>query len=232
MGLRSILAGGAALLMTCAGGAARAQDLPQPLGRANDFAAGAPPAELPQKPKPQADAYLPITGRQRLGWLARKTLGPPNLVAGIFSSAIGTARNQPPEDGPHWSGFGERYGVRLTGIATSNVLEAGLGAVWGEDPRYAREPEKSFLARLTSVAAQTFMTRRRQGQFAPAYARFAAVTGSNFLSNTWRPDSEADSYHAGIRTLLGFGMVMGGNAWDEFWPTVRARVFHRRAPQP
>ena len=32
--------------------------------------------------------------------------------------------------------------------------------------------------------------------FHPAYARYMAVTGSNFLSNTWRADSEADWQHA------------------------------------
>ena len=182
---------------------------------------------LPPKPKPQNNVYEPITAKERLEWLLYKTLGPDDLMAGVIISGYGTAVNKPPEDGPHWGGFAERYGVRLTGIATSNTMEAGLGAIWGEDPRYKSAHGKNFRARVASVVEQTFVTRRRDGHFAPAYARFMAVPGSNFLANAWRPDSEADSYHAGIRTLEGFGGVLGGNTWAEFWPSVRDHLFHK-----
>jgi hypothetical protein len=184
-------------------------------------------AGLPPKPQPQNGAYEPITASGRLQWLAVKTLGIDDLAAGVIVSGYGTAVNKPREDGPHWGGFAERYGVRLTGIATSNVMEAGLGAIWGEDPRYKSARGKNFGARVASVVEQTFVTRRRDGHFAPAYARYMAIPGSNFLANTWRPDSEADSYHAGIRTLEGFGGVLGGNTWAEFWPSVQAHLFHK-----
>lgn len=172
------------------------------------------------------DTYEPITGEGRLEWLAKSTLYPKSLLAGVFSAAIGTGLDHPREDGPHWDGFAERYGIRLTGIATSDTMEAGLGALWGEDPRYKREPEKSFGGRLGSVVEQGFMTRRRDGHFAPAYARYLAVSGSNFLSNTWRADSESDSSHAGYRIGLGFAGQIGSNAWDEFWPSISAHIFH------
>ena len=186
-------------------------------------------SSLPDAPDPQTqnNAYEPITAKERLQWLAVKTLGIDDLAEGVIFSGYGTAVNKPPEDGPHWGGFAERYGVRLTGIATSNTMEAGLGAMWGEDPRYKSARGKNFSARVASVVEQTFVTRRRDGHFAPAYARFMAVPGSNFLANAWRPDSEADSYHAGIRTLEGFGGVLGGNTWAEFWPSVEAHLFHK-----
>jgi len=182
---------------------------------------------LPAKPQPQNRGYEPITAKERLEWIAVKTLGPDDLMAGVVWSGYGTAVNKPHEDGPHWGGFAERYGVRLTGIATSNVMEAGLGAMWGEDPRYKLARGKNFGPRVWSVIEQTFVTRRRDGNFAPAYARYMAIPGSNFLANTWRPNSEADSYHAGIRTLEGFGGVLGSNTWEEFWPSVRDKMFHK-----
>jgi len=182
---------------------------------------------LPAKPKPQNQEYEPITAKQRLEWLLDTTLGPSHLAGGVVSAAYGTAVDKPPEDGPHWGGFGERYGVRLTGIATSNVMEGGIGAIWGEDPRYLRDPEKSFGARVASVLRQTVETRKRSGQFSPAYARYIAFTASNFLSNAWRPDSEADSYHAGLRVAEGFGGQLASNTWDEFWPSVHDKLFHK-----
>src|SRR5678815_5573231 len=93
--------------------------------------------------------YKPITGQQRFNWFAVSTAGPTSLLlAGPLSAAWGTALNRPHEYGPHWEGFGKRYGMRLTGISTGNAIEAGLGAVVGEDPRYFQSPDHAFGARL------------------------------------------------------------------------------------
>ncbi|MGA8767275.1 MAG: hypothetical protein WB559_09665 [Candidatus Acidiferrales bacterium] len=185
------------------------------------------PAAANTSARSSEDSYEPITGEQRVWWVFVSTLGPKSLlVAGPFSAGIGTALNHPREYGTKLDGFGLRYGMRLTGISTSNAMEAGLGAIWGEDPRYQREPEKSFGGRMASVVEQGFIAKGRDGNFHPAYARYMAVTGSNFLSNTWRADSEADSSHAMARTGYGFAGRLAANAWTEFWPDIKSHVFH------
>lgn len=184
---------------------------------------------LPEAPHPanESSSYQPITPRQRFHWLLAETIGPAHLAAGVFTSAWGTALDRPKEYGPGWPGFGKRYGMRLTGTSTGNVMEAGLGALWGEDPRYFRAPEKNFGARVENVIKQTFLARRRDGSSAPAYARFIAIPGNNFLSNTWRADSEADNPHAVFRTLGGLVGRIAGNAFDEFWPDVKRHLLHK-----
>jgi hypothetical protein len=198
----------------------------------------ASPQDLPSKPSSVSpltslkshtadEPYQPITSRQRFHWFLNETLGPAHLLGGgIFSAAVGTALDRPWEYGSSWGGFGDRFGMRLTGISTGNAMEATIGAIWGEDPRYFREPDKSFGARVGSVVKQTFVARRRDGEFAPAYARYIAVPGNNFLSNTWRVHSEANTGDALLRTAEGFGGRMASNAWEEFWPSISARVFH------
>jgi hypothetical protein len=62
----------------------------------------------------------------------------------------------------------------------------------------------------------------------PAYARYAAILGSNFLSNTWRVHSEANAYDAILRASGGFTGRMATNAFEEFWPDVKKRVFRKR----
>ena len=181
----------------------------------------------PLQPRTETEPYTPITARQRLRWLITNTIGPPHLAGGVVTSAFGTALDRPREYGPGWPGFGERFGIRLSGVSTSNIMEASAGALWGEDPRYFRVPEESFGARLRNVTKQTFLARRRNGNFAPAYARFAAIPGNNFLSNAWRPDSEANNHEAVLRTLEGFAGRMSANAFDEFWPDVKTHLFHR-----
>jgi len=170
----------------------------------------------------------PITGAERLKWVTLSTVGPPSLIGGVFGAGFGTLINQPSEYGSHWEGFGKRYGMRLTGIATSNLMEAGLGAIWGEDPRYPRLAEGPFGRRLHHALKMTFVAPNQNGGMRPAYARYMAIAGNNFLSNTWRADSEATTGDASLRIAIGFFGRMGSNLFAEFWPDVGQRVFHKK----
>ena len=78
------------------------------------------------------------------------------------------------------------------------------------------------------ISVPTFVARRPDASFAPAYARFIAVSGNNFLSNTWRADSEANNHDAAIRTLEGIAGRMAGNAFEEFWPDIEVHIFHKK----
>jgi len=171
--------------------------------------------------------YLPITPRQRLRWFTTNTIDWSNLAGGIFLSAIGTAPDRPKEYGPHWGGFGDRYGMGMTRSATANATEAGVGLILREDPRYFRVPQRPFKARVGNVMRLTFAARGHAGSFRPAYARYMAVFGTNLLSNTWRVNSEANSHDALLRASEGFGGVMAANAFEEFWPDIKKLVFHK-----
>jgi hypothetical protein len=174
----------------------------------------------------QNSAYHPVTHRQRLRWFVTNTIGPDHLAGGLVTSAFGTALDRPPEYGPHWGGFADRYGMRMTGIVTGNAMEASIGIIFHEDPRYFRVPERSFKGRLANVAKMTFVARHDDGNFGPAYARYIAVTGSNFLSNEWRVQSEANTQDAIFRTGEGFAGRMAANAFEEFWPDISRHLFH------
>jgi hypothetical protein len=182
------------------------------------------PANSITKSPLQSQAYEPISGTKRLEWFFVHSVGPESLLNGAFTAGIGTARDKPEEYGPHILGFTKRYGMRFTGIATSNAMEAGLGAVWGEDPRYFMAIGKPFGARLRNVFALTMVARRRDGRYMPAYARYIAIPGNNFLSNTWRADSEATVSDALARTGWGFVGHLADNAFQEFWPSIKKRL--------
>lgn len=200
----------------------------QPAANPDNAEEASPPSLLtPLKPQSQDGAYVPITPRQRLRWFLTNTIGPPHLAGGTVASAFGTALNRPEEYGPHWGGMADRYGMRLTGIVTGNAIEAGAGLVLGEDPRYFRVHDRPFGARIRNVVRLTFYARTRDGSYRPAYARYAAITGNNFLSNTWRVHSEANTQDALLRTAEGFAGRMAFNAFEEFWPDVTGFVFHR-----
>jgi hypothetical protein len=170
-----------------------------------------------------------ISGHERLKWFIHSTAGPESLAGGVFSAGWGTLFNTPHEYGTHWDGFGKRFGMRLTGLSVSNATEAGLGAVWGEDPRYVPTEGQPFWNRVGHVVKMTFMAQYRDGRDRPAYARYIAISGNNFLSNTWRAQSEANLAHAGMRIGLGFLGRMCGNAFEEFWPSVTRRFRNNKS---
>jgi hypothetical protein len=169
-----------------------------------------------------------VTPWERLGWFDQKTFGISNLGGSLPGAAWMTFLDRPHEAGPHWQGFAERYGVSVSTNAVSNAMEAGLGAIWGEDPRYARAGAGvSFKARIGHIAQWTVVAPGRDGELHPAYARFMAISGSSFISNAWREPSDTGMDHSLGR--IGFGLLgrMGSNAFEEFWPDAKKKLFRR-----
>jgi hypothetical protein len=136
--------------------------------------------------------------------------------------------DRPAAAGPHWNGFGERYSVAISTNAVSNAMEAGLGAIWGEDPRYRRDgAAASFKSRIGHVVRWTVVAPNRNGELRPAYARLLAYSGSSFASDAWREPGDTDAAHSLGRIGFAFLGRMGGNAFDEFWPDTKRMIFHR-----
>jgi hypothetical protein len=176
--------------------------------------------------------YRRISAGGRLEWFTQATVGGPSLAGGLFSSALGTATDSPSEYGPHWDGFAKRYGMRLTGVSTGNAIEAVSGAAFGEDPRYFHTVHDPFGSRVKNVVDMTFRAYHADGERHLAYGRYAATLGNNFLSNTWRAESEADWQHALLRTAEGFGSRAISNAFHEFVPQVWRKIRHKPDPFP
>lgn len=165
---------------------------------------------------------------ERLRWATYSTIGAPNLTGGLFKAGLQTWANDPEEWGPGWEGFGKRYALRLPGIAVSNVMEAEIGTIWGEDPRYHRSDSTSMGGRVWHAVKYAFVAQDRNGALMPAYARYIAVPASNVISNQWRPESQVDTAHTSMRISLGFVSHIASNAFEEFWPDVKRIVFRRK----
>jgi hypothetical protein len=194
---------------------------------------GAPEPQQPLVPGPAPstantsandDLDAPITGIGRLNWIVRQTIGPASLWTGVLSSTWDTAFNHPREYGDSFLGWSKRYGLRLTGVATDNVMEAEIGAFWGEDPRYHPADSKGFRSRLHYAAKMTVLAENRDGDEKFAYARFVGIAGGNALSDLWRPDSQRTAGNTLARVGLGFGGRFLSNLWYEFWPDVKTHM--------
>ena len=179
---------------------------------------------------PSEEAILkPIKPNQRLLWFVNSSVGVESLLlSGPISAGWGTWRHNPQEYPPTWEGFGQRYGMRLTGVVTGNAIQASVGALWGEDPRYFRLEQGTFKEHVVQVLKGSVMSRYADGQYRFGYSKLAGNVGNNFLSNTWRVPSESTASQASLRCVYGLLARMAGNAFAEFWPEVRTRLFKKR----
>jgi hypothetical protein len=169
--------------------------------------------------------YQPLTISQRYEWAARSSITPARTAGYLVSSAISTATNEPKEYGPHWDGLAKRFGLRAANGAVGTLMEASIGALWDEDPRYDRATGQPVLKRLAHVGTMTFLARNRDGELTPAYARYISAPANSFLSNEWRPDSQANVNHALVRIPTVFLNRAIGNLFNEFWPDAK-RLLH------
>ena len=179
-----------------------------------------PPIQVPQSA---------LSAEDRFRWVTLTTLDPKNLGAGVFVEGIQTWRAEPETYGTHWDGFAKRYGARLAAGGTSNVLEAGFGSLWGEDPRYYRAAGQPLKARIGHVVKMAFVTHNRVGDPQLAYARYIAVPGGILVSNTWRPDSPSTVGHITFQVGISFLSRIVGNTFSEFMPDLLDRK--RSSPQ-
>lgn len=189
-------------------------------------AQGPAPAAGPagDPPGTALSTYTPPTARDRLAWFARSSFGLENWAAGTFTSAFWTAFNRPEEWGDTWEGFGKRFASRQACVVLANGVEAGLGAAWGEDPRYRRRGEGAFWSRTGHAFKTTFVTYNRDGGFMPAYARYAGLLTSGFTANTWAPPS-CSHWHDGMERA-GWGILerFAANLFAEFWPDIWKKI--------
>jgi hypothetical protein len=184
------------------------------------------------RPPSLSDPFQYITPAGRANWFYSNTAGPVSLlIAGPWSAGFGTLTNRPEEYGRTWRGFGQRYGMRLTGVSVGNAIEVTSGAIWGEDPRYFRMGGSDYKRRVKYVLVSPFFSKYRDGERRLSYARIIATPGNNFLSNLWRVESEATVTSALSRTALGYLGRLTAHGFSEFWPDIQQRVFKKK-PKP
>jgi len=203
------------------------------LGFAGLLWAGASSVDAQTLRSPTADAEkppAPINGIERINWIVEGMLGPRSLAVGVIASTWQTSWRIPDEWSRSAFGFRERYLEREADVAISNTIEAGLGALWGEDPRYIRAPRGSARSRFAYAVKTVVLAPRGNGQLKPAWGRYAGNVFNNVIENAWLPPSMTTPGQTALRSANGMLGRLAGNLWDEFWPDIRTRLGHRPRP--
>lgn len=164
-----------------------------------------------------APDYSPATVGQRADWWAIQSFGWANWAAGAFTSGFWTWRISPEEWGPGWGGFGRRYGTRQAEVTMANGVEAALGTLWKEDPRYSRSNSKGFWRRTKWAISSAFLAHGPHGNRRPAVARGIGFVGARGVTGNWRPESQQDWWDYSLWPLAsGFGGRVASNLFLEF----------------
>ena len=175
-------------------------------------------AQTPAPPPAATSSYVPIQPSERLSWVVEGEVGRRTLAVGLLTSGSKTVINSPDEWGRAWGGLGKRFLQREADVAISNTIEASLGAVWGEDPRYLPSNRHGAWPRISYALKTVFLAPRRDGHLAPAWGRVASNVFNNVIENTWLPPSMTTPGPTTVRSVNGFVGRMAGNLWDEFEP--------------
>jgi hypothetical protein len=177
-----------------------------------------------QSPSASPTPYTAITGGERIDWIVKGTIGPQSLGVGIIAGAWDTALNSPEEWHRTFAGFGKRYLEREADVAISSTIEAGVGALWGEEPRYIRSQRRGLWPRTRYAMKTVFLAQRPDGRLAPAWGRLAGNVVNNVIENSWLPPSVTTGGQTTLRSVQGFAGRLIGNLWEEFWPDIKKRI--------
>jgi len=180
--------------------------------------------QRPDEDDEQRATYSPITSSERAAWLAGEIASPGALSSAAFTSAWTTKENWPKEWPRSARGYSRRFGDAQAATAISSSIEAGLGSLWGEDPRYFRSGRYERWARVRHALAGVVLARRSDGHRAPAWGRFTGSVAGNVVENTWLPPSAATRSQTTARVATGLAGQLAANLWSEFWPDLRRRL--------
>jgi hypothetical protein len=175
-----------------------------------------------------ASTYAPISSAARIDWIVGGTIGPQTLGVGVLAGTWLTALNSPREWHRTLSGFGKRYAEREADVAISSTIEAGVGAMWREDPRYIPSGRTGVWPRVRWAMKTVVLAPRRDGHLAPAWGRVSGNVFNNVIENRWLPPSMTTWQQTTLRSGTGFIGRLAGNLWEEFRPDALRRL--RRKP--
>jgi hypothetical protein len=185
-------------------------------------------AFLPVSAAAQPSGATAISPRERVDWVVDGTIGRQSLLVGVIASTWDTGWKIPEEWPRDASGFSKRYLQREADVAISSTIEAGVGSLWGEDPRYHRSPTRGAWARTRYAMKTVLLAPRADGELGIAWGRISGNVFNNVIENAWLPPSVTTPGQTALRSAQGFVGRLIGNLWEEFQPEIRRHVLHRR----
>jgi hypothetical protein len=204
---------------------------------------------LPQFAVTSRQDAPPLTPGGKFHLFAKSAFDPVTVSIVAIQAGISQADNQFPGYGQGAQGYGKRFGAAL-----ADSVDAGFWSNFAyptllkQDPRYFRLGEGSFSRRVIYGIKQEFVCHTDKGGRSFNFANVLGAFTSGAISNLYypgktlirtipatatspaRPVYENDR---GIeltmsRASIALGYGMAGGLFDEFWPDIQHKLFHKR----
>lgn len=170
-----------------------------------------------------------LTAGEKMRLAFRAAVDPANLAVASLVAGYGEAADS--DSGFPWgaSGFGERVGAKYLDIFDGTILGNGIfPALFRQDPRYFRMGHGTTRRRLLYAMATTVICKHdNTGRWEPNYSNVLGNIGAGALSNLYYPAQDS-----GVGLTIGNGLIVtaegtGGTIFQEFWPDLSRKLFHR-----
>ncbi len=191
---------------------------------------------------------LPLTSHEKFHLFGRSAFDPGSIAVVGLQAAISQGENEFPAYGQGAQGYGKRFGASL-----ADEVSAGFWSNYAypvllkEDPRYFRLGEGSFVHRVLYAVRQEAVCHTDKGGRSFNFSNVLGSLTSGAISNLYYPGrsvirtipatatSPAIPVYEDDRGLeltlsrtaiaLGYGTI--GGIFDEFWPDLNRKLFHR-----
>jgi hypothetical protein len=170
----------------------------------------------------------PLDWQGKLQFHAQATYGPWAITSFVAYAGFLQVTNSPKEWGQGADAYGKRFASTLGWSAIHGTLAFGLDTALHQDPRYYRSLSTGFWRRSAHALRGTILTRTDSGGETLSTWRIGSAYGAAFLSDLWYPARLDTVRHGFVVGSLGLGFGFASNLGAEFWPDIKARLFHRK----
>ncbi len=170
----------------------------------------------------------PLTSKEKFILFARGAYDPFTLAAVGLQAGISQAENQFAAYGQGAAGYGKRYGAALADSTDANFMSNFLYPVLlKQDPRYFRLNQGTFKHRLGYALAQEFYGKTDKGRRQFNWSNVLGAFTAGGISNAYHPPHDRGFGLTVSNSLIGMLYGAAGGVFQEFWPDINRKLFHR-----
>jgi hypothetical protein len=170
----------------------------------------------------------PLYTRDKMVFWLHEEIGPLSLFPAFTSSGWEQLMGTDPKYGSDSGAFGQRLGAAVVREASMRLFsDSLLPAITHEDPRYYRKAYGPIKERGIYAAERVFVSQRDDGSHGFNYSDTLGRAAASVLTLAYYPQPSANATVVARTWGVSLAGLAGVNLFQEFWPDVRDKVFHR-----
>jgi hypothetical protein len=181
-----------------------------------------------------ANTHLPPLSPRQKFWLATQgTFDYSSFISVGFQAAIEQASKTYPEFHQGAAGYGRYYWHTFADAGIENYLTGAiLPVITHQDPRYYTLFHGGFFHRTSYAFSRLWITRKDAGDETFNSSEIVGAGVATVVSSRYYPQHERKATE--ILERWGSQMLSDGvgNVFEEFWPDIHHKLFHRHPVSP